>query len=90
MVATSMAPMVDPAFWNGKKVFLTGHTGFKGGWAALWLQSMGAHVQGFALQPPTSPSLFEQARVADGMHSTIGDIRDRDAIAGSMRAFNPT
>ena len=55
--------MVESEFWNGKRVFLTGHTGFKGGWMSLWLQSMGARVHGLALEPPTSPSLFEQARV---------------------------
>ncbi|HEX4916989.1 MAG TPA: CDP-glucose 4,6-dehydratase [Limnobacter sp.] len=84
-----MSAQPSPGFWKGKKVFLTGHTGFKGGWAALWLQSMGAQVKGFALQAPTTPSLYEQAKVAAGMQSDIGDIRDRDAIAASMTAFNP-
>ena len=84
-----MSTHVDPSFWKGKKVFLTGHTGFKGAWAALWLQQMGAVVKGFALNPPTSPSLFEQASVAAGMESEIGDIRDGEAIARSMKAFNP-
>jgi CDP-glucose 4,6-dehydratase len=67
---------MNPAFWNGKHVLLTGHTGFKGSWLALWLQSMGAHVVGFALAPPTNPSLFEVADVGKGMTSVIGDIRD--------------
>jgi CDP-glucose 4,6-dehydratase len=84
-----MSAKVNPAFWQGKKVFLTGHTGFKGGWLALWLQSMGARVKGFALEPPTSPALFLEAHVADGMESQIGDIRDLAAIATSLIAFDP-
>lgn len=67
---------VNPAFWNGKRVLLTGHTGFKGSWLSLWLQSMGARVVGYALAPPTNPSLFEVAGVGKGMTSIIGDIRD--------------
>lgn len=84
-----MHGQVDPEFWKGKRVFLTGHTGFKGGWAALWLQHMGAVVKGFSLPPPTSPSLFEQAHVATGMESELGDIRDLAAITNSMVSFNP-
>ena len=83
------ASAADPRFWRGKRVFLTGHTGFKGSWLSLWLQSLGAEVQGFSLTPPTSPSLFGQARVVEGMASAIGDIRDRTAIAGAMSAFRP-
>ena len=84
-----MNAQVNPAFWQGKKVFLTGHTGFKGSWLALWLQSMGAKVKGFALEPPTSPALFLEARVADGMESQIGDIRDLATITTSLSAFDP-
>lgn len=84
-----MSAVVNPAFWDGKKVLLTGHTGFKGSWLSLWLQSMGAQVKGFALAPPTKPALFEQARVADGMESEIGDIRDLAAVCATMLAFNP-
>lgn len=67
---------MNPSFWNGKRVLLTGHTGFKGSWLSLWLQSMGAEVAGYALAPPTNPNLFEVAEVGKGMTSIIGDIRD--------------
>ena len=67
---------VKQAFWQGKRVLLTGHTGFKGSWLSLWLQTMGAQVIGYALVPPTNPSLFEVADVGKGMTSVIGDIRD--------------
>ena len=67
---------MNPQFWHGKRVLLTGHTGFKGGWMSLWLQSMGAKLVGYALNPPTKPNLFEAANIADGMVSVIGDIRD--------------
>lgn len=81
--------VVNPAFWHGKKVFLTGHTGFKGSWLSIWLQQLGAHVTGFALAPPTSPSLFELADVARGMTSIIGDIRDGALLADAMTAAAP-
>ncbi|WP_058023227.1 CDP-glucose 4,6-dehydratase [Pseudohongiella spirulinae] len=84
-----MSATVNPEFWREKRVFLTGHTGFKGSWLSLWLQSMGATVKGFALEPPTSPSLFNEAKVSDGMDSEIGDIRDLNAITSSMIRFNP-
>jgi len=80
---------MNPNFWHGKKVFLTGHTGFKGGWLSLWLQSLGAHLTGFALSPPTNPSLFEQARVADGMHSKIGDIRNLELLQAEIQKSQP-
>jgi CDP-glucose 4,6-dehydratase len=80
---------VNPAFWKGKKVFITGHTGFKGSWLSLWLQEMGAFVKGYALEPNTFPNLFTQANVAHNMHSEIGDITDLNHITESMNAFNP-
>jgi len=71
---------VNPIFWNGKRVLLTGHTGFKGSWLSIWLQSMGAQVVGYALAPPTNPSLFEVAEVGNSMTSIIGDIRDLEHL----------
>jgi CDP-glucose 4,6-dehydratase len=81
--------VIDASFWAGKTVFLTGHTGFKGGWLSLWLQELGAKVVGYALPPPTNPSLFEVARVADGMTSIEGDIRDLARLAAVMVEHQP-
>jgi CDP-glucose 4,6-dehydratase len=80
---------VNPEFWDGKRVFLTGHTGFKGSWLSLWLQQMGAIVKGYALEPNTSPNLFELAEVAKNMESEIGDITNLSQIKDSMHTFNP-
>lgn len=77
------------SFWGGKRVLLTGHTGFKGGWLALWLQRLGADVTGLALAPNTSPSLFDAARVAVGVRSHFCDIRDTDAVKRLVHAFQP-
>ena len=77
-------------FWAGRSVFLSGHTGFKGGWLALWLASKGAQVHGFALAPPTEPSLFTIGRVEQCLAShQIGDIRDAETLAGAVRAARP-
>ena len=81
--------MIEQAFWQGKRVFLTGHTGFKGSWLSLWLSSLGAEVKGYALNPPTSPSLFNEAKVGTFIDSQIGDIRDQSVLHESMIAFNP-
>ena len=80
---------MTPCFWSGKKIFLTGHTGFKGSWLSLWLQHLGAEVTGFALPSPTTPSLFELANVAQGMISIIGDIRDAEALSAAVSASRP-
>jgi CDP-glucose 4,6-dehydratase len=80
---------VDPGFWRGRNVLLTGHTGFKGAWLALWLQSLGARVTGFSSGVPTEPSLYELARVGEGMESIEGDIRDHSAIAGAVARAAP-
>ncbi len=80
---------MNPAFWQGKRVLLTGHTGFKGSWLSLWLQSMGAEVVGYALAPPTNPSLFEIAEVAQGMTSVIGDIRDLAKLQAVFAEYQP-
>ncbi|MFI4939783.1 MAG: CDP-glucose 4,6-dehydratase [Burkholderiales bacterium] len=77
------------AFWQNKRVFLTGHTGFKGSWLSLWLQQSGAEVTGYALHPPTQPSLFDAAGVARGMRSIIGDVRDADSIKRAMAEARP-
>jgi CDP-glucose 4,6-dehydratase len=76
-------------FWNGKKVFITGHTGFKGSWLCIWLSSLGAQVTGYALDPPTSPSLFELARVGELADSRIADVRDGECLALIMSEVQP-
>lgn len=81
--------VVNTEFWHGKKVLLTGHTGFKGSWLSLWLQSLGAYVTGYALAPPTNPSLFDVAVVANGMTSIIGDIRDLDKLQAVFAEYQP-
>lgn len=77
------------SFWQGKRVLLTGHTGFKGGWLALWLQRLGAHVTGIALPPQTQPSLFEAARMAQGMSSHLCDIRDAQQLSALVQSAAP-
>jgi CDP-glucose 4,6-dehydratase len=81
--------MIDQEFWKGRRVFLTGHTGFKGSWLSLWLFSLGAEVKGYALNPPTSPSLFNEAKIDSIIDSQIADIRDQDTLHESMTEFNP-
>lgn len=83
------AQMADREFWHGKRVFITGHTGFKGSWLCLWLHRLGAQVHGYALAPPTDPSLFAEARIDELVTSTIADIRDGERLAAEMRAAAP-
>lgn len=80
---------VNPAFWKGRRVLLTGHTGFKGGWLSLWLHSMGAQLTGYALAPPTKPSLFDVAGIDKGMTSIIGDIRDLEHLRKAFAEQQP-
>jgi CDP-glucose 4,6-dehydratase len=79
----------NPSFWRNKRVLMTGHTGFKGSWLSLWLQSLGATLRGVSLEPPTKPSLFEVASVADSMEHCIADIREYGAIKTQMDEFKP-
>jgi CDP-glucose 4,6-dehydratase len=76
-------------FWSGRRVFLTGHTGFKGSWLALWLEALGADVTGYALEPPTEPSLYQEAGVERGLRSIIADIRDYDRLKAAIAASRP-
>jgi CDP-glucose 4,6-dehydratase len=77
------------SFWHGRKVLITGHTGFKGSWLSLWLARLGARPIGFALEPPTNPSLFETARVREGMIDIRGDVRDRGALRATVARYEP-
>nr|WP_321948491.1 CDP-glucose 4,6-dehydratase [Paraburkholderia sp. J10-1] len=81
--------MMNASFWHGKKVFLTGHTGFKGSWLTLWLRALGAEVTGYSLAPESSPNLFSLARAGDGIESVIGDIRNRDKLLKAVKAASP-
>lgn len=81
--------MIDHSFWRGRKVLLTGHTGFKGGWLSLWLDALGADVTGYALAPPTTPSLFEKAKIAGRVRSIKGDIRDFGGLKAVMTECRP-
>jgi CDP-glucose 4,6-dehydratase len=81
--------MSEAAFWKGKRVFLTGNTGFKGAWLSIWLRELGAEVYGYALAPPTDPSLFALADLGKKTNATIGDIRDRSALSKAMGEAKP-
>ena len=78
------------AFWRDRRVFLTGHTGFKGSWLALWLESMGAKVFGYALPPPTQPNMFEAIRIEGRLSaSTLGDLADFALLSATLQAAQP-
>ena len=81
--------VIRSEFWQAKKVLVTGHTGFKGGWLAIWLQSLGAEVIGIALEPDSEPNLFQQADVEQGMTSIIGDIRNLDFVKKTIDHYQP-
>ena len=80
--------VVSPEFWKGKRVFITGHTGFKGAWLSIWLHEMGAELTGYAL-PPESPGVFEDCGVASRMRSIAGDIRDLEALRTAVSSARP-
>ena len=77
------------SFWQNRRVFLTGHTGFKGGWLALWLTHLGANARGFSLDPYTSPNLFESAKLGEHMEDIRGDIRDAKSLDAALTGFAP-
>jgi CDP-glucose 4,6-dehydratase len=81
--------MLNSSFWKGRRVFVTGHTGFKGSWLSIWLNALGADVTGYALNPPTSPSLFEQANVAALVKSIAADIRDFSKLKAAIAESCP-
>jgi CDP-glucose 4,6-dehydratase len=84
-----MTALPNATFWSGRRVLVTGHTGFKGSWLSLWLHSLGAEVTGYALAAPTTPSLFEQARIAQCIRSVTGDVRDPKHLSEVVRATEP-
>lgn len=81
--------MVESSFWSGKKVFITGHTGFKGSWLSFWLLQLGAKVNGLSLEPNTHPALFEQLGLADHLSHHIGDIRDEALVTRLISQWEP-
>lgn len=80
---------INRHFWKNRRVFLTGHTGFMGGWLALWLARLGAKVSGYALPPPTDPCFFDAAGLARDVHSTMGDVRDLAALRQALATARP-
>jgi CDP-glucose 4,6-dehydratase len=80
---------IDPDFWTRRRVLITGHTGFKGAWLSLWLQSLGAELTGLAPGPPTRPSLYEIANVGAGMRESLIDVRDAEGVRAALRESAP-
>ena len=81
--------MLNRSFWKGRRILVTGHTGFKGSWLSLWLNALGAKVTGYALDPPTQPNLFEQASVAAAVSSVRADIRDFPRLRSTIAESQP-
>ena len=81
--------MIQSTFWNKKKVLITGHTGFKGGWLSTWLLNMGAEVVGYALQPDSEPCFFTLCGLSQEMESVIGDVRNKERLQGIMNTHKP-
>jgi CDP-glucose 4,6-dehydratase len=84
-----MVMSYESKIWAGKRVFLTGHTGFKGGWLALWLAYLGAEVRGYSLDPYTTPNLFDEAQIESKVEDIRGDIRDASRLENALTAFAP-
>ncbi len=80
---------MNASFWKDRRVFVTGHTGFKGAWLCLWLRQLGAQVCGYSLPAPTQPSLYETAQAGDGLLTVTGDVRDLAALTTAVQAFEP-
>src|SRR5919108_4974419 len=80
---------LSAASWRGRRVLITGHTGFKGAWLSLWLTELGARVTGFSLPPPTRPSLFELGRVRERVDHVEGDVRDPSALGKAFQGSEP-
>ena len=89
LVNVAMPHPAQSTIWHGKRVFLTGHTGFKGGWLALWLHALGAEVRGYSLDPSTEPNLFDVARIGSVLDDVRGDIRDAVSLDRAMLEFAP-
>jgi len=84
-----MEGMVNQGFWKGRRVFITGHTGFKGAWLTLWLKRLGAEITGYSLEPPTSPSLFDLAHIQDVVNGIQADIRDFSSLRKTLESQQP-
>jgi CDP-glucose 4,6-dehydratase len=80
---------MNAEYWRGRRVFITGHTGFKGAWLCLWLRELGAQVCGYSLAPPTNPSLFELANAGEGLQTITGDVRDLPKLSAALAEFAP-
>lgn len=89
MESVVTANVINSEFWKDKKVFITGHTGFKGSWMCLWLESMGADIAGYSLEPSSSPNLFEEANTGKNIKNTFADIRDSSCLNEAISSFKP-